>query len=394
MPGYCIQQLIMIDNPFHSYWMAGYECADQINAFGYRVDLLTETGHLALLEADYRNLGQFDIRTVREGVRWSQVERTPNQYDWSEVTNTIRVGRRLGIQQVWDICHFGFPDDLTPLHPLFARRFAQFCRAFVLHYRTIEQEAVLIVTPINEVSFLSWLGGDVRGTVPFCTGQGWQVKYALMRAYIEAIYAMREIDRNIRIMTTEPLVNIVPTAEASYDQLIQAAQLHEEQFQSIDILRGSLCPELGGAPHLADILGFNYYASNQWIAGEGSVLSWINDPPDERWRPLSTLLNSVWQRYHLPMVLSETSHPGIDRPAWIHHIGEQVQLTLRQDLPLWGVCLYPIIDRPDWDNLLHWHHSGLWDTQAGFNKPPDRILYEQYAAALREVQGKLKVPHL
>jgi hypothetical protein len=379
----------MINNPFDSFWMAGYECADQVNAFGYRVDLLSDTGHLAMTEADYGSLAAFGIRTVREGIRWSQVERQPCQYDWSAVTTMIRQGRRLGIQQVWDICHFGFPDDLTPLHPLFARRFARLCRAFVIHYRTIEPDAVLIVTPINEVSFLSWLGGDVRGTVPFCVGQGWEVKYALMRAYIEAVYAMREVDRNIRILTTEPLVNIVPPMQATYEQLVQAAMLHEQQFQSIDMLRGDICPELGGTPHLVDILGFNYYYNNQWVAGAGIFLPWTNEPPDERWRPLSSLLQSAWQRYHLPIVLTETSHPGIDRPAWIQYIGEQVQEVLLQDIPFWGVCLYPIIDRPDWDHLDRWHHSGLWDAAPEAGHPPGRVLYEPYAAALRQVQEKL-----
>jgi hypothetical protein len=33
-------------------------------------------------------------------------------------------------------------------------------------------------------------------------------------------------------------------------------------------------------------------------------------------------------------------------------------------VPLEGVCLYPIIDRHDWDNPAHWHHSGLWDVKA------------------------------
>ena len=377
----------MINNPFNSFWMAGYECADQVNAFGYRVDLLSVTGHLAMIESDYGDLASFDIRTVREGLRWSQVEHLPYQYNWSDVTDMIRQGRRLGIQQVWDICHFGFPDDLTPLHPMFARRFAQFCRAFVLHYRSIEPDAVLIVTPVNEVSFLSWLGGDVRGTVPFCVNQGWEVKYALMRAYIEGVYAMKEVDPGIRILTTEPMVNIVAPVNPTDEQLVNAAVMHREQFQSIDILRGELCPELGGAPNLADILGFNYYYNNQWVAHEGSFLSWTNTPPDARWRPLSSLFEEAWQRYQLPMALTETSHPGIDRPEWIHYIGEQVQTILQKGIPFWGVCLYPIIDRPDWDHMSNWHHAGLWDAVVNENRPPDRVLYEPYAAALRQVQA-------
>ncbi|MGN6417005.1 MAG: amine oxidase [Pseudobacter sp.] len=379
----------MINNPFKSFWMAGYECADQVNAFGYRVDLLSATGHLSMLESDYRDLAAFSIRTVREGLRWSQVEHQPYQYNWNNVTCMIRQGRRLGIQQVWDICHFGFPDDLTPLHPMFARRFATFCRAFVLHYRSIEPDAVLIVTPINEVSFLSWLGGDVRGTVPFCTRQGWEVKYALMRACIEAVYAMREVDPGILILTTEPIVNIVAPENPTEEQLANAALMNQQQYQSIDMLRGEKCPELGGSPHLADMLGFNYYHNNQWVAVEETFLPWTNYPPDPRWRPLSSLFEDAWQRYQLPMVLSETSHPGIDRPEWILSIGEQVQTILRKSIPLWGVCIYPVIDRPDWDNLNKWHHSGLWDLKQDGNNPPIRLLYEPYAQALRKVQSEV-----
>jgi hypothetical protein len=122
------------------------------------------------------------IKTVREGLRWSVLEREPYVYNFEPVRLLMEAGRRAGVQQVWDICHFGFPDDLTPLHPMFARRFATFCRAFVVFYRSISPNDTLVVTPINEVSFLSWLGGEVRGTSPYCEGQGWQVKYALMKA--------------------------------------------------------------------------------------------------------------------------------------------------------------------------------------------------------------------
>jgi hypothetical protein len=103
------------------------------------------------------------------------------------------------------------------------------------------------------------------------------------------------------------------------------------------------------------------------------------------------LFREAWQRYQLPMVLSETSHPGIDRPAWIQYIGQQVQATLQEAIPLWGVCLYPIIDRPDWDHTDHWHHSGLWDAGADEdgNKGTQRLLCEPYAAALRGIQTQI-----
>jgi beta-glucosidase/6-phospho-beta-glucosidase/beta-galactosidase len=161
-------------SPFKSFWMGGFECTDQLNAFGHRVDFLPLTGHLPLINEDYTLLQDFNIGSVREGIRWSQVEKTPYHYDWSTVQLMLDAGRRHGIQQIWDLCHFGYPDDLTPLHPMFARRFAFLCRAFVDFYRQQRPDDVLIVTPINEVSFMSWLGGDVRGTSPYCVGQGWE----------------------------------------------------------------------------------------------------------------------------------------------------------------------------------------------------------------------------
>ncbi len=374
------------DQLFRSFWMGGYECTDQLNAFGNRVDFLEITGHTQLLEEDYKLLQPFQIRTVREGIRWSQVEKVPYQYDWSTVSAMMDTGKALGVQQIWDICHFGFPDDLTPLHPMFARRFTALCRAFVNFYRSKNPDETLIVTPINEVSFLSWLGGDARGTAPYCNKQGWEVKYGLMKAYIEGTAAMKEIDPTIRIMSTEPLVNMVPPVNADREMRKRAKEAHTNQFQSMDILTGRLCPELGGSPEYLDVLGLNFYYNNQWVFGSGNFLPWVNEPYDARWRPLRSLLLEAYNRYQIPVVLSETSHPKEDRPLWINYIAQETAAVIDMDIPFLGVCLYPIIDRPDWDHLTPWHQAGLWDAEVVEGQPPLRVLYEPYAEELRASQ--------
>ncbi len=337
------------------------------------------------LSNDYNRLSAFTIRTVREGIQWSQVEKRAYQYDWSVVEYMLAEGHRQGIQQVWDLCHFGFPDDLTPLHPMFARRFAALCRAFVRFYRDRYPNDTLIITPINEVSFMSWLGGDARGTVPYCTKQGWEVKLGLMRAYIEGVAAMREIDPTVRILTTEPLVQIVPPLNATKKQIIDAAIADENQFQSVDMLAGYITPELGGSPEFLDMLGFNYYYNNQWVYGFGNYLPWGDAIPDPRWLPLRQLMIKAYRRYKKPILLTETSHPGEHRPQWIQMIGQECAAVIQAGVPLWGVCLYPIIDRPDWDHLDNWHHSGLWDVGANTNSP-GRVLVEPYAKALLQAQ--------
>ena len=374
-------------NPFRSFWWGGYECTDQLNCFGQRMDFLPLTGHLQLLDTDYAALAPFQIRTVREGIRWAHIEKTPYQYDFSTVQAMLAAGERHGIQQVWDLCHFGYPDDLTPLHPLFTQRFVGLCRAFVAFYRSQRPDGMLIVTPINEVSFISWLGGDARGTAPYCNHQGWEVKYGLMRAYIEGAHALREADPGIRLLTTEPLVNIVPPRQSTPRQRREAQDGHRNQFQTTDMLSGRLCPELGGHAGLLDIVGFNYYYDNQWQNGTDLKLGWNDAVPDPRWVPLRDLLRDAYRRYGRPFALTETSHPGIDRPEWLRMIGQECAAVLRAGLPLWGICLYPIIDRPDWDYPDQWHHPGLWDADPG-QAGPTRLLHQPSAAALREAQAR------
>jgi hypothetical protein len=374
-------------SPFRSFWMGGFECTDQLNAFGHRMDFLTLTRHAERIDEDYRNLARFQIRTVREGIRWSQIEKTPYAYDWSMVAPMMESARVHGIQQVWDLCHFGFPDDLTPLHPMFARRFAALCRAFARFFRTMDATGVLIVTPINEVSFLSWLGGDVRGTSPYCVGQGWEVKYRLMKAYIEGVEALKEVDAGVRILTTEPLVAIGPGHGASEAQRERARPQHEDQFQVTEILSGRMCPELRGRPEYLDLLGYNFYYNNQWVHEPHEMLVWKDADP--RWTPLHRLLQEAHRRYGRPLVLSETSHPKEDRPLWIETIASECAAALAAGVPLLGVCWYPIIDRPDWDHPDRWHQAGLWDCEPGAGESGKRILHAPTAEAFLRAQALL-----
>jgi len=345
-------------NPFNSFWMAGYECADQMNAFGQRVDLLSATGHLDIIEEDYQNLGLFNMTTVREGVRWSVVEKQPYVYDWSVVGKMLDAGKTCNIQQVWDLCHFGFPDDLSPLHPMFAKRFASFCNSFVHYYRTKLPDDILVLTPINEVSFLSWLGGEVKGTSPWCNRQGWEIKYNLMQAYIEAIEAIKAADPRVRVMMTEPLINIVSPGKEE-DEAARAR--HESQFQVFDMITGKLCPELRGKPEYLDIIGFNFYFNNEWIFQVEEFLDWKKGSKDPRYSPLHILLKTVYERYQRPFIIAETSHPKTDRPLWMEMISHEIAEVLKANLPLWGVCWYPALNRPDWDFTDTWHESGIWD---------------------------------
>ncbi len=357
---------------FNTFFIGGYECADMINNRGNRVDLLVETAHDTRAAEDYALLAQAGIRSVREGIRWSVVEKTPYQYDFSEVINRIKIAQDAGIQQCWDICHFGYPDGLMPSHPQFLQRFVGICTAFTRLFRQLSEDQ-LIITPINEISFMSWLGGDVRGTVPFAIHSGFDVKYFLCRAAIAGIEAIKEIDPQAKVMMVEPLIRVHPAPGAPVCNHIHS--INESQYQAMDMVTGRLCPELGGHPDLLDIIGFNYYYNNQWEHC-GPFHGWRKE---HRKTPLTELLIDAYRRYDKPLVLSETGHFKEDRAAWMYQVTEDSMAAIEAGVDMRGICIYPVLDRPDWDHLGY-IECGIW----GYDAHKNRTVEQEYLACVKE----------
>jgi hypothetical protein len=149
------------------------------------------------------------------------------------------------------------------------------------------------------------------------------------------------------------------------------------------MIAGYARPDLGGHPRYLDILGSNFYFSNQWECPDGDRIAWHIKPRDERWVPYHRLLENIHRRYRRPLFVAETSHIGSGRGEWVLEIAREVQQARSDGTPIEGVCLYPIIDRHDWNDDQHWHNSGLWDLQIDDNGIYRRILNQDYRSALQ-----------
>src|ERR1044072_9254209 len=112
-----------------SFFMGGFECSTHRRADGRRLDLLAATGHDRHALADYQALTQHGINVARDGLRWHLIELSPGQYDWSSVLPMLRAARETGTQIIWDLCHYGWPDDLDIWSEDFIERFARFAAA-------------------------------------------------------------------------------------------------------------------------------------------------------------------------------------------------------------------------------------------------------------------------
>jgi len=357
---------------FKSFWMGGFECSTHRlprrkargRFAGVRLDLIDSTRHDEFALQDYGRLQEVGIRTARDGVRWHLIDKKPFRYDFSSLVPMLRAARQTQTQVIWDLLHYGWPDGLNIWGAAFVDRFARFARA-TAEVILEETGSPIYVTPVNEISFVAWGGGDAGFLNPFAKRRGPELKAQLVRAAIAAIDVVREVDPRARICHAEPIIHIA--VDPDHPEEAPAAEAYRQsQFQSWDMLGGRLCPELGGRPEYLDVLGVNYYSNNQWIHQDP------NTPPSRRrkdvllppshplHRPIREMLREVYERYRRPVFIAETGIEGDTRPSWLRYIGQEARAAAAAGVALEGLCLYPIIDYPGWGDDRHCY-SGLWD---------------------------------
>jgi len=393
-------------HPYRSFWMAGFEGADHRNAHGVALDLVQANGHLDHLEDDYRRLAALGLRTVRESIGWRVAEpggpahgASPGRFDFDRALRFAEAADRHGLQLLWTLMHYGRPADVDVFADDFADRLADFAGAAARALRGMSSD-VAVYTPVNEISFLAWAISETHMIHPYRReveqrkaengaprDVGWEAKWRLVRGALRAIEAIRAEDPNARFLHVEPLIHIAPPRHAP-ELAWRADEIAEYQWQAWDMLAGRLLPELGGSEDALDLLGVNYYHNCQWEMGAG-WLEWCDDDP--RRVTMSSLLRKVAKRYDRPLIVAETSHIGAGRARWMADIADELGRARGAGVPVIGACLYPAVDRPDWNNDAHWHNSGLWDVvvdRAGSNFL-QRKLHAGYARRLRRAQQRL-----
>lgn len=368
--------------------IAGFEGADHRNSSGTPVAMLDVTGHAKRYRANYAMLRALGIRAVRESVGWSRAEHD-GRFDFGCALRRAEAARDAGLTIVWTLWHYGLPDGLDLFHPALTDRFAAFAHAAAaaLDDRSLPAP---IFCPVNEISFVAWAACESCFMHPHrgapgraASARGYALKQRLVHAALAGCDAIRDVIPSARMLHVDPLIHAVaPPDEPS--RADEAARTRAFQFQAWDMLTGRLAPELGGAPRYVDYVGVNYYHGNQFEIGTERRLHWhLRDP---RRIAFSALLHEAFGRYGRPLVIAETSHFGIGRDRWLVEIAADVRRAMREGVPVAGLCLYPVTDRPDWERPGDWHHSGLWDRVVANDGACFERLHLPYLRALRHVQ--------
>jgi len=338
---------------FAGFFQAGFECSSHRRRDGVRLDLIRATGHDKHVLQDYRQCRQLGFQTLRDGLRWHLIEKSPGQYDWSSWRPALEAAEEAGVEIIWDLFHYGSPDCVDQAAPDFPDRFTEFALAAIELQQSVSKRPPL-VCPLNEINFLSWAIDDGYFPQVGPEQRGW-FKRQLVRAAITSAKAIKQRWPGATIVWAEPLIHIAPHDRRR--QTVRAARQNlQGMYEAYDWILGRAEPDLGGDPSLADVIGLNFYPHNQWYF-EGPTVPMGH----HEYRPLADMLVEMAERYGKPIFLSETGAEGSAKPSWLHYVCGEVRDAMDRGADVRGICWYPITAYPGWDNSRH-AETGLLST--------------------------------
>jgi beta-glucosidase/6-phospho-beta-glucosidase/beta-galactosidase len=354
---------------FDSFFQAGFECSSHRRTDGVRLDLIGATSHDRHALGDYRQCSELGFRTLRDGLRWHLIEKTPGRYDWSSWLPMLEAAEQTGMQVIWDLFHYGSPDHVDQGSPDFPKKFAEFAVA-ALEFRESVTKQPPLICPLNEINFVCWAveSGYFPQVGP--KKRGW-LKRQLVTAWIAATKAIREQWPRTVVVGAEPLIHVAPH-DRRRSTMREAEQNRSGMFEAYDWILGKAEPALGGDRSQIDVIGLNYYPHNQWYWKGPTVPMGHHE-----YRPLADMLVEVAERYEKPLFLSETGAEGSGRPAWLHYVCDEVREAMRRGVQIEGICIYPVTAYPGWDNSRHCDVGLLSTVGANGKRKVYEPLYEE-----------------
>jgi beta-glucosidase/6-phospho-beta-glucosidase/beta-galactosidase len=327
-----------------------------------RRDQMEECGHYTHWRTDFALASQLGIRVLRYGVPLHRSWLGPERYDWAFADQAFAELRRLGIEPVADLCHFGVPDWIGNFQNAdFPDLFARYAADFVRRYAWIR-----MFTPVNEMYVCARFSG-LYGL--------WNEQQRSERAYVTAIRHLVKANllamHAIRGLQPEALFIQSESSEYFHAAAPQAEPVAEarnrRRFLSLDLNYGrELEPALRSfvldngmteddlrffqahALRRHCILGTDYYRSNEHhVKADGSM-----QPVDEL-LGYAVIAREYAERYGLPLMHTETNRDdgpdGGEACVWLDKQWALVRGLMRAGVAVTGFTWYSLTDQVDWD---------------------------------------------
>ncbi len=383
---------------------AGLECT--VNRVEGRFNNQCEKNKHVTRISDLEKFAALGIKHIRYPAIWELVSpEKENEYDWHWLDDRFAELKRLKLEPIVGLIHHGSGPKFTSLiDPEFPQKFARYAKAFAERYPWIQD-----YTPINEIlttAFFSCLYGhwfphrksDKDAVLAVMT----QVKASIL-----AMKEIRKINPQARLIQTEDIGRTQGTEKLKYQVDFQ----NERRFLSYDALCGHLDKYhflydwlissgmtdadmnwLKNNACTPDILGVNHYLLSDryldhrlkrhptWSHGGNGIDAYADvgaiDTTDVIPPSPGSILENVWDRYHIPIAVTEAhlNGPREAQMQWLHQIwNEANNLKINKGVDILAVTAWSLLGTYDWNNLCTtdegFYESGVFDLQTGDGQP-------------------------
>ena len=346
------------------------------------------TQHYQLWESDIDLVAATGVQAVRWGIPWHIVQPAPDKWDWEWTDRALEhLVRVRGIIPILDLMHYGTPKwlDNSFINASYPQRVAEYAAAVVARYKSL----VRYYTPLNEPMVNASMCGFKGEWPPYLTGDDGYVKLALAiaKGIVLTTRAIKSAQPEAVTVQVEALWHTFTRDESLKSR---AARASARQFLCFDLTTGRVDHDHALIDYLVengvteadldwfqqncvtfDIFGANYYP---WSYAElrmhtsGKPYTVVRRASGHK---IEIILRNAWERYHLPIMVTETSSNGDveARARWMDETVESVYSLRKEGIPIVGYTWFPLFTMVDWayrkgrrtlDKYLV--HLGLYDS--------------------------------
>jgi len=339
---------------------------------------------------------------IRWGIPWYLVEAQPGNFDWRWLDDVSAHMQKIGLRCVVDLMHYGTPLwlDNQFLNAAYPERVASYARAVAERYAGVWDD----FTPLNEPVINAIYCGEDSTWPPYLTGHDGfsKVIVAIARGMVRTQQEIASVNPAARFVHVDAGFRWDGDGGPPSRKLLE-----ERRFISLDLITGRIVPghpihhyltENGTAqtelewfqanavtPHF---VGVNYYPGFTTVRHrpDGST-----EPVEAGTSGLRDLVELYWNRYRLPILITETSRGGdvASRLEWLDQSLAEVDSLRAEGVPVVGYTWFPFFTLVDW---LYRHdakpadewfvHMGLLDVVRG----ADRRLHREKTAVFDSFQ--------
>ncbi|MET0340365.1 MAG: family 1 glycosylhydrolase [Polyangiales bacterium] len=369
----------------------GVECT--VNRVRERqLSQLERNGHLGRLD-DIDRFAALGLRALRVPILWEVCQPAPDgPVDFTRFSPMLARVRDRGLRAIAGLVHHGSgPMHTNLLDPAFEHGVARFARRVAEAHPWIED-----YTPVNEPLTTARFSALYGHWYPHAsdTTSFFRALIHQCRATVRAMMAIREVRPGARLVQTEDIASVRSTPLLAY----QAEYENHRRFLSIDLLCGRVDRDHFMYPHLLahgvgehelawfrehpcppDLLGLNYYFTSEryldeslsahpaWSHGGNGRHAYADVDaglvPNLGLLGHRHLLQTVWDRYRLPLIFSEV-HAGCTREEQLRWLDEAwcgAHAARASGVDVRAVTVWSLLGAFDWNTLVQ--------VEAGFYEP-------------------------